>query len=352
MEVVADRPIGQTIKQFLRSGPEAHRVEEDVAQAIMALVEGARGISALIRKGPLAGALGSETGGSNSDGDTQKKLDVTANGLILEALSSASVRYFASEEEEAILTLDEAGKLGVAVDPLDGSSNIDVNISIGTIFSIYRASEEGASATFFRPGRDQVAAGYFVYGPHTALVMTTGNGTQLFILDPEDMEFKLADEAMRIVPTTSEFAINASNYRHWRDPVRTFVDDCIRGAEGPHGRDFNMRWIASLVAETHRIFSRGGVFLYPSDERKSYARGRLRLLYEAAPIAFLVEQAGGQAIDGVDPILDLVPRELHQRTPLIFGSAEKVTRIQTYHTDPRFTRDPSPLFNTRGLFSA
>lgn len=352
MEMVADRAIGQTINQFLRCGRESRRIEADVAGAIMALVDGALGISALVRQGPLAGALGGEAGGSNPDGDSQKKLDITANALIVEALSKASIRYYASEEEEAILTLDEAGRLAIAVDPLDGSSNIDVNISIGTIFSIYRASDDGASETFFRPGREQVAAGYFVYGPHAALVLTTGNGTQLFVLDPSDQAFKLVDDHLRIVPATSEFAINASNYRHWRDPVRTFIDDCLRGTEGPRGRDFNMRWVASLVAETHRIFSRGGVFLYPADQRPSYTRGRLRLLYEAAPIAFLVEQAGGMAIDGVDRILDLVPRELHQRTPLIFGSAEKVKRLQRYHTDPRFTRDPSPLFNTRGLFSA
>jgi len=352
MEALAVRRVGLTIDQFLSDGSRGGQVHLEVSEAIIALAGAAGRIAALVRKGPLAGALGSDTGQNNVDGDVQKKLDVTANELIFDALTEASVRYFASEEEEAILTLDKKGKLAVAVDPLDGSSNIDVNISIGTIFSIYRASDDGATASFFRPGREQVAAGYFVYGPHTALVLTTGTGTQLFVLDPAEQKFKLADAQLRIVPTTSEFAINASNYRHWLDPVRTFIDDCLGGAEGPRGRDFNMRWVASLVAETHRIISRGGVFLYPADKRGRYANGRLRLIYEAAPIAFLVEQAGGAAIDGIDPILELVPSELHQRTPLIFGSADKVRRVQSYHTDPRFTRDASPLFNTRGLFSA
>jgi fructose-1,6-bisphosphatase I len=352
MEALASHRVGMPLEQFLRQ--EENRTREDAAveEAILSLAKAAVAIAALVRKGPLAGALGASTGENNTDGDAQKKLDVEANHHILDALTRTSTRYFASEEQDAILTLDEAGLLAVAVDPLDGSSNIDANISIGTIFSIYPAAREGASASFFRPGSDQTAAGYFVYGPHTALVLTTGHGTRLFVLDLDDGLFKLAEDRVSIPSTTSEFAINASNYRHWLEPVRVFIDDCLEGAEGPRGRDFNMRWVASLVAETHRIFSRGGVFLYPADKRKSYAAGRLRLIYEAAPIAFLVEEAGGLAIDGTRRILDRIPTELHQRTPLIFGSREKVARVQNYHVDPGCSRDQSPLFRTRGLFSA
>jgi fructose-1,6-bisphosphatase I len=352
MDAQTSHAIGTPLDMCLRDRSAQTAHDAVSADVILALAEAAQSISALIGRGALAGALGSNTGETNVDGDAQKELDVVANDLILQALSRTATRFFASEEEDAILTLDEDGLLAIAVDPLDGSSNIDANISIGTIFSIYPASPEGASASFFRPGSEQIAAGYFVYGPHTALVLTTGQGTDLFVLDREDKTFKLARPKLQIVPATSEFAINVSNYRHWPDPVRVFIDDCLDGAEGPRGKDFNMRWVASLVAETHRIFSRGGVFLYPSDLRKAYESGRLRLIYEAAPIAFLVEQAGGLAIDGMHRILDRVPSELHQRTPLIFGSAEKVARVQNYYTDPGFSRDQSPLFRTRGLFSS
>ncbi len=189
-----------------------------------------------------------------------------------------------------------------------------------------------------------------VYGPHTALVLSLGDGVDLFVLDRKTREFRLARRALTIPPDAREFAINASNYRHWSSPVRTFIDDCLEGAEGPSGKNFNMRWVASLVAETHRIFSRGGVFLYPEDDRPGYEKGRLRLIYEAAPIAFLAEQAGGQATDGVAPILDRVPTDLHERTPLVFGASRKVARIAAYHVDPSFIRERSPLFGDRGLF--
>lgn len=336
------------LKQFGVAGGRA----AELTEVILALSHAAKGISKRVAAGPLAGAMGSSAGGANADGDEQKALDLLANDLVVDALKTAPVKYFASEEEDAILTLNDDGTLAVAVDPLDGSSNIDVNISIGTIFSVYEAAVNGASASFFRAGSEQIAAGYFVYGPQTALVLTTGTGTQLFILDPEDNVFKLAEPRVEIDDTTSEFAINASNYRHWLEPVRTYIDDCLEGAEGPRGKDFNMRWVASLVAETHRIFARGGVFLYPADRRKGYGQGRLRLIYEAAPIAMLVEQAGGKAIDGYQRILDIVPSELHQRCPLIFGSAEKVGRVKAYHTDPTFVREHSPLFRARGLYSA
>ena len=351
METQVARSVGTSLEDCLVRGRVAVGPSADVAGVILALASVASQIAHLIAKGPLAGRLGESTGDANQDGDDQKALDVIANDLVRSALVQTSTRYFASEEEDAILTFDPGGVLAVAVDPLDGSSNIDVNISVGTIFSVFEASPAGASASFFRPGREQVAAGYFVYGPQTALMLSTGSGTQLYVLDPDDDVFKLVDARVRIAASTSEFAINASNYRHWHDPVRTFIDDCLEGSRGPRGKDFNMRWVASLVAETHRIFARGGVFLYPADQRKGYGHGRLRLIYEAAPIAMLVEQASGRAIDGHMPILDVVPRELHQRTPLIFGSTEKVERILSYHTNPTFVREQSPLFRQRGLFN-
>ncbi|MEO1328873.1 MAG: class 1 fructose-bisphosphatase [Pseudomonadota bacterium] len=321
-----------------------------LAKTILALAAAAVEIERLVGLGPLAGALGADTGDANTDGDAQKALDVMANDAVAQALRNAPVAYYASEEEDAILTLAEGAPFGVAVDPLDGSSNIDVNVSIGTIFSIFPRSADGATATFFRPGAEQVAAGYVIYGPHTAMVLSSGAGVDLYVLDRAKGAFMLAKAGLTIARDTKEYAINASNYRHWSPAVRTFIDDCLEGAEGPRGKNFNMRWVASLVAETHRIFSRGGVFLYPEDQRQGYEKGRLRLIYEAAPIAFLTEQAGGQATDGVIRILDRIPSELHQRTPLVFGAAQKVERIAAYHVDPAFVRDVSPLFGVRGLF--
>lgn len=323
----------------------------DLAVTISALAQAARQISNLIRLGPLSPSLASEPVGANPDGDVQKPLDLESNRLILAALSAAPVAYYASEEERAILTLQEDGRLAVAVDPLDGSSNIDVNVSIGTIFSIFPRAIAGASASFLRPATEQLAAGYFVYGPHSALLLTVGKGVDLYVLDPETGEFNLARAGLLIPAEGHEFAINASNYRHWTPPVRTYIDDCLEGAEGPHGKNFNMRWIASLVAETHRIFARGGVFLYPADRRSGYERGRLRLVYEAAPIALLAEQAGGSASDGIIRILEKSATELHQRTPLIFGSARNVAAITDYHLNPALAREHSPLFRRRGLFS-
>ena len=357
MVAVARRPsaprIGQSLADWLVDATAAGDVTgRALAETVAVLAAAAARISHLVARGPLAGAQGAATGKENPDGDAQLALDLAANEIVLDELRQAPVAYFASEEEDAILTLEAAAPVSVAVDPLDGSSNVDVNVSIGTIFSIFASAAEGATASFFRPGREQLAAGYFVYGPHCDLVLSLGDGVALFVLDPEDGAFHLARSGIAIPPQTSEFAINASNQRHWLPPVQTFVEDCLEGAEGPRGKNFNMRWVASLVAETHRIFSRGGVFLYPADRRPGYEKGRLRLVYEAAPIAFLTEQAGGAATDGVEPILDKVPDELHQRTPLVFGSAEKVRRIAGYHLDPSLVRDLPPLFRHRGLFSS
>lgn len=342
--------VGTTLVDYLSRAAARSEDREAVVETVVALALAATRIARLISFGPLAGGLGQATGAANAGGDMQVALDVQANEEVLNALRQAPVSYFASEEEDAILTLAPEAPVAVAVDPLDGSSNTDVNVCIGTIFSIFPTAADGATASFFRPGREQLAAGYFVYGPHTDLVLTLGDGVDLFVLDPQTQEFRLARTGLTIPAAAKEFAINASNYRHWQKPIQIFIDDCLEGQEGPRGKNFNMRWIASLVAETHRIFSRGGVFLYPADRRPGYEKGRLRLIYEAAPIAMLAEQAGGGATDGIEDILDKVPTELHERTPLVFGSAEKIQRIANYHIDPTLVRDLPPLFRERGLF--
>jgi fructose-1,6-bisphosphatase I len=322
----------------------------DVAVTIGALASGAARIAALIGQGSLAAGLADDTGASNTDGDNQKRLDVLSNDAIISALGQAPVAYFASEEEEAILSLDPHGSVAVAVDPLDGSSNISSNVSIGTIFAIFPAATEGASASFFRCGDDLLAAGYFIYGPHTSLVVSIGQGVDIFVLDPVSGQFRLTREAVKIPDETREFAINVSNYRYWHHPVRLFVDDCMAGHDGPRGRDYNMRWVASLVAEAHRILARGGVFLYPADHRAGYSAGRLRLLYEAFPIAFIAEQAGGSASDTARRILSRTLADLHQRTPLVFGCAANVKMVDDYHLGPKGRLGEAPLFGRRGLY--
>lgn len=322
-----------------------------LARVIAALSDAAIAIAATIRLGPLAGQMGANLGEANSDGDSQKALDVLADECFSAALKSAGVRACASEERALPDILNADGALLVAIDPLDGSSNIDTNVSIGTIFSILDAPEEpGASvADFLRPGNEQRAAGFVIYGPQTALVFTIGQGTHIATLDPASQSFILTQPNIAVPEGAREFAINASNYRHWHPPVQAYIDDCIAGADGPRSSNFNMRWIASLVADAFRILVRGGVFLYPADSRKGYERGRLRHVYEASPIALLVEQAGGSATDGVNRILDVAPQSLHGRIPFIFGSKDKVARIRRYHLDGESSRDQSPLFGKRGL---
>jgi fructose-1,6-bisphosphatase I len=334
-----------SLRAFLEGGSQSNALRADVSGAIEAIAEAAAGIALRIGFGPLLGHLGEAVGG-DAGGDEQKALDVWANDYIIEALVGANVALVASEELKRPLELKANGAVAVAMDPLDGSSNIDTNVSIGTIFAILPAAGD---ATFQQPGTSQLASGYVIYGPQCALVLTLGEGTAIFTLDPETRIFRLTTERVTMAPTSDEYAINASNYRHWSDGVRAYIDDCIAGADGPRGANVNMRWIASLVAECHRILARGGVFLYPRDARKGYAEGRLRLVYEANPIAFLIEQAGGQAIDGQTRILDIPPTTLHQRTPLIFGSAEEIDRIARYKADPNTVFERSPLFGRRGL---
>jgi fructose-1,6-bisphosphatase I len=321
-------------------------IPSDVVDVVLALSSVAIELSKKIARGALEGAMGALVG-ENTDGDAQKALDIIADEMFFKQICKTSVRWFASEEREEVIEANASGRLALAIDPLDGSSNIDVNLSIGTIFSIYDAKET-PNESFLRPGSDQIAGGYIIYGPQTAMMITFGAGTLSLILDPDTGEFVVLDQAVKIPHQTNEFAINASNYRHWPKPVRAYIDDCYSGDTGPRGKNFNMRWVASLVAETHRILTRGGIFLYPNDSRNGYEQGRLRMIYECAPIAFLLEQAGGQATDGCDRLLEQRASSLHGRTPFVFGTAENVSRLAAYYDLPEF--DAPALFRNRGLF--
>lgn len=317
-------------------------------------------ISYLIGKGALAGVHGAAAG-HNVQGERQMKLDLMSNDIFLRTNEwGGHLAAMASEELEAVYqipTQHPRGRYLLAFDPLDGSSNIDVNVAVGSIFSVLRCAEgvsEPTAQDFLQPGTEQVCAGYAIYGPTTMLVLTLGHGVYGFTLDREIGEFILTHPDLRIAAETSEFAINASNERFWEPPVKRYIAECLAGRSGPRAKDFNMRWIASFVAEVHRILMRGGLFLYPKDSKDPAKAGRLRLLYEANPMAFLVEQAGGAASTGRARILEVPPQNLHQRAPVILGSKAEVERIARYHDehdrglDQPFT---SPLFNTRSLFT-
>ncbi len=321
-------------------------VSAQLVAPMTALLAVSRDLSRLIARGALSGAMAADVG-ANTDGDRQKALDVIADEMFATALAATGVRHYASEERETVTVIDADGALALAIDPLDGSSNIDVNVSIGTIFSIFPAADD-AESSFLRPGREQIAGGYVIYGPQTVMVVTFGAGVRQLLLDPVTGDWVPLAAVPAIPPQSQEFAINAANYRHWPKAVRAYIDDCLAGDTGPRSKNFNMRWVASLVAETHRILTRGGVFLYPGDARPGYARGRLRMVYECAPIAFVIEQAGGAATDGSERILDQTPASLHARTPFVFGSSEKVDRICVYNDLPE--QELSALFGSRGLF--
>nr|WP_050405065.1 class 1 fructose-bisphosphatase [Bradyrhizobium embrapense] len=307
-------------------------------------------LSRIIAAGPLAG-IGGESGGINPDGDRQKTIDIVADGLMRDALRTAPVAAVLSEEVELPETLDPDAPLCVAIDPLDGSANLENNISIGTIFSI-RPKGNDVLSTFFEPGTAQCAAGCFVYGPQTVLVLALDQCVDCFTLDPRTGSFVLTARELRVPQEASEFAINASNRRHWSGPVRNYIDDCLAGVNGELGQDYNMRWIGSLVAEAYRILMRGGVFLYPADARQGYREGRLRLLYEAHPIALIMEWANGAASSGRSRILELSARTPHQRVPLIMGSTRAVRDVDAIHltVEPLFESSDAPLFARRGLF--
>ncbi|AXA94137.1 class 1 fructose-bisphosphatase [Massilia sp. YMA4] len=284
--------------------------------------------------GDVLGALESE----NVQGEVQKKLDVISNEILLEANEwGGHLAAMASEEMESIHPIPNRypkGEYMLLFDPLDGSSNIDVNVSIGTIFSVLKAPEGMTTPTeqdFMQAGSKQVAAGYAVYGPQTMLVLTTGNGVNCFTLDREMGSWVLTQRNMQIPAKTKEFAINMSNQRHWHPPVQRYINELLAGSTGPRGTDFNMRWIASMVADVHRILNRGGIFMYPADIRDPSKPGKLRLMYEANPMAFIVEQAGGMATDGKHRILDIQPEKLHQRVPVFLGSRDEVAVVTGYH---------------------
>jgi fructose-1,6-bisphosphatase I len=294
-------------------------------------------ISHSVGKGALGDILGSADT-ENIQGEVQKKLDVISNEILLEANEwGGHLAAMASEEMETIHPIPNRYPMGeylLMFDPLDGSSNIDVNVSIGTIFSVLKAPE-GMGApdeqAFLQPGTAQVAAGYAVYGPQTVLVLTTGNGVNCFTLDREMGSWVLTQSNMRIPEDTREFAINMSNQRHWHPPVQRYVGELLEGKNGARGKDFNMRWIASMVADVHRILHRGGIFMYPADMRDPQSPGKLRLMYEANPMAMIVEQAGGAATDGRGRILDIAPQKLHQRVPVFLGSKNEVAHVTGYH---------------------
>ena len=280
------------------------------------------------------GSAGSE----NVQGEVQKKLDIIANDVLIEANEwGGHLAAMASEEMDSIHIVPNRypqGEYLLMFDPLDGSSNIDVNVSIGTIFSVLKkvdANKGVSEDDFLQPGTQQVAAGYCVYGPQTTLVLTVGDGVSMFTLDREQGSFVLTHEDVQIPADTKEFAINMSNMRHWDEPVKRYIDECLQGEEGPRGKNFNMRWIASMVADVHRILTRGGVFMYPWDKREPHKAGKLRLMYEANPMSWLIEQAGGAATNGKQRILDLQPSQLHERVSVMLGSKNEVDRVTSYH---------------------
>ena len=298
-----------------------------------------KGISHAVNKGALGGVLGS-AGSANVQGEVQKKLDIIANDVLIEANEwGGHLAAMASEEMDTIHAVPNRypqGEYLLLFDPLDGSSNIDVNVSIGTIFSVLKKADASTmvrESDFLQAGTRQVAAGYCVYGPQTTLVLTVGDGVAMFTLDREQGSFVLTQEDVKIPEDTQEFAINMSNMRHWAAPVQRYVDECLQGKEGPRGKDFNMRWVASMVADVHRILTRGGIFLYPWDEREPGKAGKLRLMYEANPMSWLIEQAGGAASNGSARILDLEPAQLHQRVSVILGSRHEVERVVRYHQE-------------------
>lgn len=347
-----------TLTQFLIEERRRHRESSgDLNSLILDVALACKAISKRMATGALTGVIG-KFGAVNVQGEQQQKLDVVANDIFLSVNEwTGNVAGMVSEELDDPYLIPEnypRGKYLLAFDPLDGSSNIDVNVSVGSIFSILRAvtaGEDPGVEDFLQPGTQQVAAGYAVYGPATVLTITVGRGVHAFTLDPELGEFFLTEEGLTIPESASEYAVNSSNQRFWEPAVLRYVDECLQGANGPRGRDFNMRWVASLVAETHRILTRGGVFLYPRDTKDTSKAGRLRLLYEANPIAMLIEQAGGRATTGYERVLEVQPTEIHQRIGFIFGCSEEVERIERYHADPAEpAADDHPLYAMRGLF--
>ncbi len=329
-----------SLTQYLVEQQREHgRIPGQLRLLIEVVARACKRIAIAVNKGELGGVLGSADT-ENVQGEMQKKLDIISNEVLIEANEwGGHLAAMASEEMDTIHVVPNRypqGEYLLLYDPLDGSSNIDVNVSIGTIFSVLRkvGHHHGVSEQdFLQPGRFQAAAGYCVYGPQTQLVLTVGNGVAMFTLDREMGSWVLTAENMRIPEDTREFAINMSNMRHWAPPMRRYIDECLAGKTGPRGKDFNMRWVASMVADVHRILCRGGVFMYPWDAREPDKPGKLRLMYEANPMGFLVEQAGGAATNGRQRIMDLMPGKLHERVSVILGSKNEVERATAYHLE-------------------
>jgi len=323
---------------------EQQRKEGHIPAQLRLLIEvvarACKSISQAVNKGALGGenSILGTAGSENVQGEVQKKLDIIANEVLIDANEwGGHLAAMASEEMDSIYVVPNRypqGEYLLLLDPLDGSSNIDINVSIGTIFSVLKMPEDDRGVDegdFLQPGNKQVAAGYCIYGPQTTLVLTVGDGVAMFTLDREQGSFVLIEENVRIPPDTQEFAINMSNMRHWDAPVKRYIDEALAGKEGLRGKDFNMRWVAAMVADVHRILCRGGIFMYPWDKREPEKAGKLRLMYEANPMSWLVEQAGGAATNGKQRILDIQPTKLHERVSVILGSKNEVERVTAYH---------------------
>ena len=322
---------------------EQQRGEAQIPAQLRLLIEvvarACKSIAISVNKGALGDVLGT-AGSENVQGEVQKKLDIIANEVLIEANEwGGHLAGMASEEMDdmhAVPMHYPQGEYLLLFDPLDGSSNIDVNVSIGTIFSVLKhKGGDVTNASFLQPGTDQVCAGYCVYGPQTTLVLTVGRGVAMFTLDREQGSWVLTADQIKIPEDTKEFAINMSNMRHWDAPVKRYIDECLQGKEGVRGKDFNMRWIASMVADVHRILTRGGIFMYPWDKREPNKPGKLRLMYEANPMSFLVEQAGGASTNGLQRIMEVQPGQLHERVSVVLGSKNEVERVTAYHREAK-----------------
>lgn len=314
---------------------QASNTADDLKALILSICKACEDINRQLQGGAMAGVLGS-AGAENVQGETQKKLDVVSNDILKQALQdSGTVRALASEEEDNIVACNDQGSYLVAFDPLDGSSNIDINSMVGTIFSIFAApaTDSVSEQDFLQTGRQQLAAGYVLYGPSVMLVLSLGDGVQMYTLDQQKQQFVLTVDRVTIDEDTREFAINMSNQRFWAEPMQLYIADLLAGKEGPREKNFNMRWVAAMVADVHRILCRGGLFTYPWDKREPGKPGKLRLMYEANPMGMLVEQAGGAAYTDSGPILDIQPEKIHQRVPVILGSANEVKACLAYHQD-------------------
>lgn len=325
-----------TLRDYLKErlgtegeGGELATIIESVAECSIAIV-------ADLRQGALGGYLG-EAGTSNVQGEDQKKFDVVSNDIMKSVLrKNPNIRGVASEEETLPVSfVDDGSKRGgylALFDPLDGSSNMDVNVSVGTIFSIFKSpKKEGGleEAEFLQPGKNQLAAGYVLYGPQSVMVLATAKDDEvaMFTLDPQRQVYVLTRQNVRVPRETKEFAINMSNRRFWEEPVREWIDEFLMGEEGPKGKNYNMRWVASMVAEVHRILTRGGVFSYPKDSRDPSKPGKLRLMYEANPMSLLVTKAGGRVTNGIEDMLDVKPEKLHQRVAVFLGAKDEVDDV-------------------------